>query len=169
MRERKLAITRKQKENASVAVFSQLEQMTDFINAETVLIYWSMSSELPTHSFIEKWSKKKTILLPSVKGNGLRMKKFVSADVLVEGETKTKEPKTENYTGKVDLAVIPGIAFDKKKNRLGRGKGYYDRFLSKKEIPKYGVCFHFQLLKKVPTSRKDVKMDKIITPKRIIE
>ncbi len=169
MRERKRAVSKEQKNADGIEVFNQIEKMTDFHNAEVVLLYWSTKSELPTHDFVKKWSKKKTILLPCVKGDALKLKRFISYENLVEGETKNKEPKTEDYIGKVDLAVIPGIAFDKKKNRMGRGRGYYDRFLSDKNIPTYGVCFHFQLMDKVPTRRKDVKMDKIVTPKKVIE
>ncbi len=153
----------------SVAVFKQIEKMHEFINAEVVLIYWSTRWELPTHDFIEKWSSEKTFLLPSVYGKGMRMKKFVSYEDLIEGEKRIKEPQTEIYTGKVDLAIIPGMAFDKKKNRMGRGKGYYDRFLADKNIPAYGVCFDFQLLKRVPTEKTDIKMDRVITPNRMIE
>ncbi len=169
IRERKIATSKEQKNADSIAVFDQIEQMEEFINAEVVLLYWSTRSELPTHDFIQKWSFEKTFLLPTVHGKKMNMKRFISYDNLVEGERKIKEPKTEEYTGKVDLAIIPGIAFDNKKNRMGRGKGYYDRFLAEMDIPAYGVCFDFQLLKKVPTQRTDIKMDKVITPDRIIE
>jgi len=67
------------------------------------------------------------------------------------------------------LGIIPGIAFDGHKNRLGRGKGYYDRFFSENKSLKIGVCFDFQLLETIPVSLHDVKMDKIVSPTKIVE
>jgi 5-formyltetrahydrofolate cyclo-ligase len=70
---------------------------------------------------------------------------------------------------KIDLVIAPGIAFDKNKSRLGRGKGYYDRFFINKRIVKIGVGFDFQLLESIPVNQFDIKMDKIITPSFSIE
>jgi 5-formyltetrahydrofolate cyclo-ligase len=63
---------------------------------------------------------------------------------------------------------VPGIAFDRKMNRLGRGKGYYDRFLSKISAPKIGICFDFQLLDKIPAESTDIKMDYIVSENELI-
>ncbi len=64
---------------------------------------------------------------------------------------------------KIDLIIVPGIAFDKSLNRLGRGKAYYDKLLKDSKAIKIGVCFDFQLLESVPVDKYDVKMDLIIT------
>lgn len=70
----------------------------------------------------------------------------------------------EDYQGKIDIAIIPGVAFDKHKNRLGRGKAYYDSYLSSRDIPhKWAVGFDLQLVKQVPTTKNDIKMDRIFT------
>ena len=67
-----------------------------------------------------------------------------------------------------DLIVVPLLAFDKSKNRLGYGKGYYDKFLSKnKDILTIGVAFSFQKSKKIKTSKLDIKMNNILTEKGI--
>ena len=61
------------------------------------------------------------------------------------------------------LAIIPGMAFDGNHNRLGRGKGYYDRFLQKiSQVYKIGICFPFQLVGEIPTEETDIKMDAMI-------
>ena len=63
----------------------------------------------------------------------------------------------------IDTAIIPGIAFDRKGHRLGRGKGYYDRFLADTPyIYKIGVCFDFQKVDHVPHSAHDVRMDEVL-------
>ena len=80
------------------------------------------------------------------------------------------EPVGENFMNynKVDLIIIPGVAFDRKKNRMGRGKGYYDRFLSKMKAPKMGICFEFQLFDDIPNDENDVKMDYIVSENELI-
>lgn len=67
----------------------------------------------------------------------------------------------------IDTAVIPGVAFSKNGDRLGFGKGYYDRFLAEFRGVKHGVCYDFQVLDTLPAAPHDVKMDTIITEKRI--
>ena len=67
------------------------------------------------------------------------------------------------YEGKIDLVVMPGLAFDQNKNRLGYGGGYYDRFLSKHpESFLAAILYPFQLVEKVPVEEHDVKMNKLI-------
>ncbi|MCF0205812.1 MAG: 5-formyltetrahydrofolate cyclo-ligase, partial [Bacteroidales bacterium] len=63
-----------------------------------------------------------------------------------------------------DLIIVPGVAFDRNGNRLGRGRGYYDRFLCKyPKVEKIGICFDFQLLEEIPTEPTDIRMDKVVS------
>jgi 5-formyltetrahydrofolate cyclo-ligase len=154
----------------SEKVFEKIELMPEFQSYNTVLMYWSTDNELPTHEIVKKWSKTKVILLPSVSGENLTLKKFSYEEQLRRGQLGIWEPETnENYKGIVDLVIVPGIAFDLAGNRLGRGKGYYDRFFSELEIPKWGVAFDFQLLPIIPVSENDIKMDKVFTASKLIE
>ena len=68
----------------------------------------------------------------------------------------------------IQVAIIPGIAFDKKGYRIGYGKGYFDRLLPKMNALKIALAFDFQLLDELPREKHDVKMDMIITDKRIL-
>ena len=122
-----------------------------------------------THRYIQKWSEQKTILLPSVHGDKLSMKRFISFDESTDDTGAAREPKTEIFAGKVDLAIIPGVAFDRKKNRLGRGGGYYDTYLSVKNIKTVGVGYDFQLLDKVPVKWGNMKMHKIFSPNQVVD
>lgn len=77
-----------------------------------------------------------------------------------------EEPVGEAFTDytSIDLIIVPGVAFDCKGNRLGRGKGFYDRLLPQiSSAYKVGICFPYQLVKEVPAEVFDIRMDEIIT------
>lgn len=165
MRELKRSISLAEKQAKSADIFSQIERLEQFKTAKIVLLYWSMTDEVYTHQFIEKWYNKKTILLPSVNGNFLDLKIYTGPDSMKKGEQfAIEEPIGENFTDieKINLAIIPGVAFDKQYYRLGRGRGYYDRFLSEYVGFKMGICFDIQVVPEVPTEDHDISLDKII-------
>ncbi|MCC8152872.1 MAG: 5-formyltetrahydrofolate cyclo-ligase [Tannerellaceae bacterium] len=155
----------------SANILEQLEKEDVFINASTIAFYYALPDEVQTLPCIEKWYKKKLILLPVIRENEMHFHSYQGKEWLQTGTLGIAEPITEiteqKYT--IDLAIIPGIAFDSHLNRMGRGKGFYDRFLSEKTMTKIGICFDFQLYETIPCEPTDIKMDKIITEKRIIE
>jgi len=154
----------------SKAVFKKIVETPEFKAAKSILIYWSSSDELPTQDFILEWKDKKCILLPIVIGDRMEIKRFTSIEKLKKGYMGIWEPYSEdNFCGDPDLILVPGVAFDLKKNRLGRGKGYYDRYFNQSKVQKWGIGYDFQLLKTVPVNENDVKLDKIFTPYRTIE
>lgn len=170
MKELKAEISEIEKHAQSVRVFEKVESLPEFQAAKTVLIYWSMPDELPTHNFIVKWSRQKQMLLPIVKGNDMFAKPFSTKDQMVQGAYGIWEPDAQReFIQKVDLVIVPGIAFDKQKNRLGRGKGYYDRYFTNGRVQKWGICFDFQLMNKIPAEPFDIKMDKVITSSFTVE
>lgn len=147
-------------------ILIRLEAQPAFKEAHTILLYHSMKDEVHTHSFIEKWSKQKTIILPVVVGDMLELRHFTGSEDLKPGSYGIAEPTGKlfnDYTA-VDIAVIPGVAFDLSGHRLGHGKGYYDKLLPKLSTAvKAGICFPFQLVEEVPTEPFDIPMDIIIT------
>lgn len=165
IRNKKNILSDMEKVQSSSTVFEKIEALPEFITAKSVLLYWSLPDELPTHSFIVKWCKQKQMLLPMVKGDKMLIKPFTSTDELRRSDMGIWEPETQKeYMKQIDLVIAPGIAFDKKKNRLGRGKGYYDKYFNGKKVTKIGICYDFQLLENIPVEPFDVKMDMIITP-----
>lgn len=125
-----------------------------------------MKDEVDTHTFVQKWSKKKRILLPVVVGDDLELRIYTGPEDMATGSYGIEEPTGELFTdyATIDFIAVPGVAFDLKGNRLGRGKGYYDRLLPR--IPsayKAGICFPFQLVEEVPAESFDIRMDIIIT------
>ncbi|MBU8891351.1 MAG: 5-formyltetrahydrofolate cyclo-ligase [Bacteroidales bacterium] len=155
-----------EKKRKSASVMGQVEKLDAFLKSKIVMAYWSMDDEVFTHDFILKYCGEKQIILPVVKGDNLVLKKFTGLSNMEPGESfGIGEPVGEHFENidQIDMIIIPGIAFDKNLNRLGRGKAYYDKLLKKTKALKVGVCFDFQLLSSVPINEHDVKMDLIIT------
>ena len=154
---------------ASERLFAMLEQSPRFREAHTVLCYYSMPDEVGTHDFVERWRTKKCILLPVVKGDELELRRYTGPQDLQPGERyHIGEPTGEPFTdyASIDLTLVPGVAFDAEGNRLGRGKGYYDRLL-KKIHPKcltIGLAYDFQRLEHINIQSWDVPLDEILTP-----
>jgi 5-formyltetrahydrofolate cyclo-ligase len=155
-----------EKKRRSIKILESLENNEVFKNAETLMLYWSMDDEVYTHDFVLKWWERKKIILPCVNGDLLELRVFKGLDNLVEGDGfAILEPSGELFTEieSIDLIIVPGVAFDKANNRMGRGKAYYDKLLITTTCKKIGICFDFQLLDSVPVNEYDVMMDRIIT------
>ena len=150
----------------SAKILAALEAHPAFRAATTVLLYHSLKDEVDTHAFIRKWSNEKRILLPVVVGDELELRLYTGPEDMATGTYGIEEPVGETFTdyADIDFIAVPGVAFDRKGNRLGRGKGYYDRLLPR--IPaayKAGICFPFQIVEEVPAEAFDIRMDEIIT------
>ena len=115
----------------SAALLEQIEKHPRFIASDTVLLYHSLGDEVQTHAFVEKWSASKKVLLPVVQGDILVLRHYTGKKCLQIGAFGIEEPGGEDFTGydEIQLGIIPGMSFDRKGNRLGRGKGYYDKLL----------------------------------------
>lgn len=151
----------------SEAVIARLQANPAFVAAQTIMMYYSLDDEVCTHELIDKLvAQGKTVLLPVVtSAEEMELRRYRSADDLQGGFFHIMEPVGEPFTDyeHIDVAVVPGMSFDTRGNRLGRGKGYYDRFLSRHpHIYKIGVCFDFQKMPGIPTEENDIKMDVII-------
>lgn len=154
-------------QSQSAEILAALEAHPAFRAASIVLLYYSLKDEVDTHEFVRKWSREKLVLLPVVKGEELELRVFTGPEDLATGAYGIGEPTGELFTdyAAIDLAVIPGVAFDAAGNRLGRGKGYYDRLLPRLTAFKAGICFPFQLVEEVPAEPFDIRMDAIISLK----
>lgn len=150
---------------ASDIIFEHIENTKEFNRAIVILVYWSLPDEVHTHFFIDKWFGRKTIVLPLVVGDQLELRQFTGRDCLKpKPPFGIPEPVSSPRVSKevVDLAIVPGVAFDGSLNRMGRGKGYYDRLLQNSKIFKIGVCFSFQMVDNLPVDGFDVKMDMVV-------
>ncbi|MDR1226674.1 MAG: 5-formyltetrahydrofolate cyclo-ligase [Prevotellaceae bacterium] len=157
------ACTPQQRVEKSNAIFSKIEKLALFSAANTILVYSSLPEEVQTQDFMLRWCEKKNIYLPVIAGNDLVFGRFNGLQSLTNTAAfGIQEPEISAETPQFDLAIIPGLAFDKHNNRLGRGKGYYDRFLKTTLAYKIGVCFDFQLLEQISVEQFDVKMDAVV-------
>lgn len=160
----------KELDQKSNNVFGLLEQMLVFQKAKNIYVYHSLNDEVQTSDFIQKWNDKKKFFFPVIKDDNLTFREYKPQTIFRQAILNVMEPDGEDISdySEIDIIIVPGIAFDINMNRLGRGKGFYDRFLSQISVLKIGVCFEFQLLKNIPIDYYDVKMDYIITENRII-
>jgi len=152
-------------------IISALEKNEYFQKANLIFAYWSLPGEVNTHDFINKWHQNKKILLPVINKNILEIKSFHGQDKMVKSKYyNVMEPTGEQFNniGDIDLIIVPGVAFDRLNNRLGRGRGYYDNLLTSMSAYKIGICFYFQFFDKIPTNSTDMKMDKVITDYSIL-
>lgn len=154
----------------STDIFSIVENTLVFKSAQIIFIYNSLKGEVQTMDFVKKWYGKKYFYMPVVDNDALTFKECTPGTTFHKTNLGVMEPNGDYFTdyNSVDIIIIPGIAFDRNLNRLGRGKGYYDRFLRQISAVKIGICFGFQLFNQIPADANDVKMDYIVTEKEII-
>ena len=151
----------------SKRIVNEIMKLDVYQKASVIAIYKSMNDEVNMDRLIKySLDNGKIVLLPRVVGNDIIFFKYHFGDLLEKSHFNVLEPifnKKTIYDKEIHLAVVPGLAFDKENNRLGYGKGFYDRFLANKAICKIGVCFKEQLMDNIPTSSNDIKMDLILT------
>ncbi|MFA8451305.1 MAG: 5-formyltetrahydrofolate cyclo-ligase [Bacteroidales bacterium] len=165
IRQRKAEIPFEEKKIISAKIWKELEELEIFKKAKCILFYWSMSDEVHTHDFIDSCVSEKKIILPSVDGDRLLLRQYRGKQDLIPGDIyRIPEPSGPVFKeiDKIDLIVVPGVAFDSEGNRMGRGRAYYDKLLRSKTCPKIGVGFKIQILDEIPHDELDVKMDIII-------
>jgi len=147
-----------------------------FLNKKiSIASYYPSNYEVDTLSFIEQASKRNfKILLPVIRPLGkMSFKRWKYKDPLYVSAFGTLEPVNSQKEIIPDLVMVPLVAFDSHLNRLGYGKGYYDRILEKINLTKkkaifLGIAYSFQKCEKIPINKNDVKLDYIFTEKRII-
>ena len=147
-------------------VFGHIEKTSAFAQSHNVMIFSSLPDELPTSHIIERWAKNKNVYLPRVSGDDIEVIKYEPGS-LKKGSFNILEPTGTPLSDLsiLDLIIVPGVAFDRKGNRCGRGKGYYDRFLSQTRATTIAVCFHCQLVESLPTEPHDIPAQYIVTSK----
>lgn len=156
-----------ERDTASLYVCLQIIGTQEWQNAETVLLYEALPDEVDLGLLIQdaEGSGKK-ILLPVVDGDNLLIKTYDPNHMARQGKYQIMEPtakcETVSDLSIIDLAIIPGRAFTRNGQRMGRGKGYYDRLLASLSCPKWGAAFACQMVKEIPTDPWDIQLDKVI-------
>ena len=158
-----------ERQEQSAAILQQLEQMQCFCDAKTVLLYYPVNNEVDVLPLFKKYKKEKTLLLPVTHRRGMTVSPYAGNENMHRGKFHIPEPTTPAYEGQIDLIIVPAVAFDKKGLRLGRGGGYYDKFLKKQShATLVGVGYDFQLVDAVPVEKHDQRVHRIILPSQTI-
>ncbi|MFC1648068.1 5-formyltetrahydrofolate cyclo-ligase [Nanoarchaeota archaeon] len=158
-----------EKAGKSRLITEQLESLDEFKSSQDICIYVSKSDEVQTHELIINMLGNKNVLVPLTQEEGLKIVQLKSFEELNPGAFGILEPPNrEEHIGEPDMIITPGQAFDVAGYRLGRGLGYYDKYLKNLEAIKVGLTFDENLLDEVPTEEHDVPMDIIITDKRVL-
>ena len=172
------AISENIKKEKDTAIRQRMIRLPEFTDAKTILFYASFRSEVDTMEMIKiTLSQGKRTVLPKVDKENKKLKLYEIKDMneLAKGYMGILEPSVseERLTGldNIGLVIIPGAAFDVSGNRLGYGAGFYDRLLAgiKNKIPVIAPAYEEQLIENIPSEPHDIKVDKIVTNKRVIE
>ncbi len=168
IRARKAAFGPEALSESSRQIIAGLENLPVFREAKILLLYHSLPDEVSTHECLLRHCSDKEILLPRVVGDDLELRRFTGPDDLRRGAYGILEPDGALFTdyARIQLAVVPGMAFDDAGHRLGRGRGYYDRLFSASafsQVYKLGLCFPFQLVREVPAGPFDVTMSAVFS------
>ncbi|MDR2890209.1 MAG: 5-formyltetrahydrofolate cyclo-ligase [Alistipes sp.] len=153
-------------------IIGLIESLVEFTSARTVALYCALPDEVPTAAMLARWFGTKRLVLPVISGEEMTFREYTGEGGLVEGAFGISEPDGTNdkegevAPSEIDLMLVPGMAFDVAGRRLGRGKGFYDRYLSASDaarICKVGICPPHRLVAEVPAEPHDITMDKVIS------
>jgi 5-formyltetrahydrofolate cyclo-ligase len=176
LRESLLGITAEQRSKKSKDVCRNLISTQQFRDASVVMMYLSLVHEVDTsEAILSAWQLGKTVAVPKVSWQQRHMIP-VQINTLETGFSTEASGLRNPVTGvplpfeEIDLVVTPGLGFDKKGNRLGRGASYYDRFFASGELEaqKCGFAFEEQVVDLVPVDEHDIPMDFLVTDKQVI-
>lgn len=134
---------------------------------KVIMLYSALPDEVPTQILMDELvAQGKMVLLPRViSDTDMELHRYTGKQDMQTGAYGIQEPTGELFTdyNAIDVAIVPGMAFDTDGHRLGRGKGYYDRFLTRiPYIYKIGLCFSWQIVDSIPCDKHDVVMDEVI-------
>lgn len=167
------SLTEEERKRAAVLLTERISGHQWYYLSDTVLCYADYGSEISTKELIRKAiSAGKKVFLPRVEGENMTFYRIDDLEELVQGYKGIPEPKgnTESYDGEKQAAektllLMPGVAFDRYRNRIGYGKGFYDRFLADNpelQLRSIAVGYQCQLVEKLPAEKTDIRPCQVI-------
>ena len=176
MRQRLLAMPAELAADKSRAACSALLELKEFRSARAIMIYLAIPGELDADEVaVAAWRDGKTVLVPKVRPEqrdmiAARIRSLATG--LVAGSYGIREPAEDEVwpLEAIDLIVVPALAFDRSGVRLGRGGGFYDRFLAHPQVEavKCGLAFDEQLVEALPADAHDWPVDMLVTDKEVL-
>lgn len=172
MREKLKKQSAAERAQKSSLIYQKLKKEAAYQNAKTIMFYLSLETEVDTHQMVEDAIQHgKKVVVPCVEKEKTDLIPCVIKDFhtdLTKGNYGILEPKNEKIERvlpeELELVIVPGIVFDQTNNRIGKGKGYYDRFLAKlpRKTKTFGLAFDFQIVKELPVTELDIPVMRVI-------
>ena len=157
------ALTADEKQQRALRLTHRLLSNEHFLQSDHILLFASLPDEIDLSALIQQAHEMgKNVYLPVVHGDDLLVKRYDPQNMAI-GAFAISEPQGEQVDASVlQLVVVPGVAFDAHGNRLGRGKGYYDRLLSRISAYTIGVGFAEQYYLKLPAESHDITLQQVV-------
>ncbi len=178
IRNRVNALSKEERQTMTEEIEARLFGFANFLESKVVLLYKEKDPEVPTGRIIKEcYPLQKVVVLPAFKNEKKKVVFFkVDAPDALQKTGPRGVPEPDRSRCKpvpidfIDIALIPGIAFDEKGGRIGTGDGYYDRLIPKLPITtrKVALARETQMVPQIPMEPHDRFVDIIITEKRII-
>jgi len=167
-------VTTRQWQEKSVQACRGLCLSPEFQKAELIMMFLSIPKEVDTvHAMREAFRQKKTVLVPSVAWETQELIPLTMDSIDCQMTYDRYNMQWPTYgkpvaIEKIDMIIVPGLGFDDKGNRLGRGKGFYDRFLSSKDFKGItcGLAIEEQVMEYIPVDHHDISINMLITDKK---
>ena len=155
-----------EKETLSAQIFSKIATLRELEEASVVALFVSLADEPQTAHFIEQLSEKnKRVVVPRIEGEEMNF--YDISEGIEAGAFGIMEPiaKAPIEPSEIEVMVVPGVVFTLDGKRCGRGKGFYDKYLSHRGFRAYtiGVCYPCQIVRSLPTEEHDKVLDCIIS------
>lgn len=171
---KRLSLSKTEVGTASSVIAKRLQGLKEAKTASVVLVYLAVNNEVETRSLVNwLFASKKTVVMPVFNSAS---KSYICAEFsgwgnLAEGPYGILEPARVSAVDPrfLDLAILPGVAFDLKGARLGYGKGVFDKLLRGTNCKKIGLAYDFQIVEDLPREKHDLVMDVVVTEKRVLK
>ncbi len=167
------SLTSLQKEKGTALIVERILSHPWFYEAEEIYCYIDFDGEPGTKRLIEEaWQRKKRVWIPKVLGEQMEFYQMLSYDDLLPGAFGILEPEgnSEPASGRTGLMIMPGIAFDRQRNRVGYGKGYYDRYLKAHPgLRTMAVSFACQIVDRIEADERDIAPMVLLTDQDIYQ
>jgi len=163
----------KMREALGALVIQKLFSVPGFVDAQTVLVFSSFGSEVPTAPILDRLHREnRRVALPRVRGDAMEARSYRPGDPTVVASFGAMEPVdgVQMAPGDLDAVIVPGLAFDRRGFRVGYGGGHFDRFLERVrgDALTVGICFAVQLVDRVPTEPHDLPVRWVVTDREAI-
>ena len=158
----------KNAESLSEIIQKKVLDLEEYKKADTIFLYAATNNEVLTNLiFKDAIAHNKKVAFPKVIGKDMVFMKVNTIDELKEGYFSILEPVDAEVITNADIVITPGVAFDKNMNRVGYGKGFYDRYFNDNPSLFIAIAYSYQVVDKIDSDKFDIKMDMIVTEKEI--